>query len=135
MANTTNDSPALVHHGMLERLRSRICSRRAGARLSRGGDRARAEVLAELIAGHEGKAIALALDVTKPDQIKNAVSEAERVFGGIDVLVNNAGYGYLAAVEEGEDRDIRALFETNFFGLAALIRAVLRACGQDGAER
>jgi NAD(P)-dependent dehydrogenase (short-subunit alcohol dehydrogenase family) len=41
------------------------------------------------------------------------------------VLVNNAGYGYLAAVEEGEEMDIRAVFETNFFGLAAMIRAVL----------
>ena len=78
-----------------------------------------------LIAGHEGKAIALALDVTKADQIKRAVSEAERAFGRIDVLVNNAGYGYLAAVEEGEEKDIRAVFETNFFGLAAMTRAVL----------
>ena len=47
-------------------------------------------------------------------------------FGRVDVLVNNAGYGYLAAIEEGEDADkIRAMFETNFFGLAALTRAVL----------
>ena len=41
------------------------------------------------------------------------------------MLVNNAGYGYLAAVEEGEEKEIRAMFETNFFGLAAMIRAVL----------
>ena len=41
------------------------------------------------------------------------------------MLVNNAGYGYLAAIEEGDDADIRAMFETNFFGLAALTRAVL----------
>lgn len=54
-----------------------------------------------------------------PEQIKHAVSEAKRVFGRIDVLINNAGYGYLAAVEEGENMDIRAIFETNFFGLAA----------------
>ncbi len=78
-----------------------------------------------IVAGYQGKAIALALDVTKPDQIAHAVSEAERVFGRIDVLVNNAGYGYLAAVEEGEDNAIRAMFETNFFGLAAMVRAVL----------
>lgn len=81
--------------------------------------------LTDIIAGHEDKAIALALDVTDAKQIKHAVAEAERVFGRIDVLVNNAGYGYLAAVEEGEDKDIRAMFETNFFGLAATVRAVL----------
>jgi NAD(P)-dependent dehydrogenase (short-subunit alcohol dehydrogenase family) len=81
--------------------------------------------LDDLIAGHEDKARALALDVTNAAQIKHAVSEAERAFGRIDVLVNNAGYGYLAAVEEGEEKDIRAMFETNFFGLAAMIRAVL----------
>jgi NAD(P)-dependent dehydrogenase (short-subunit alcohol dehydrogenase family) len=81
--------------------------------------------LDDVVAGHEGKAIALPLDVTNSDEIKHAVSEAERVFGRIDVLVNNAGYGYLAAVEEGEEKDIRAMFEANFFGLAAVVRAVL----------
>jgi NAD(P)-dependent dehydrogenase (short-subunit alcohol dehydrogenase family) len=81
--------------------------------------------LDELIAGHEGQAIALALDVTDVAQIEHAVSAAERAFGRIDVLVNNAGYGYIAAVEEGEENGIRAEFETNFFGLAAMIRAVL----------
>ena len=46
-------------------------------------------------------------------------------FGGIDVLVNNAGYGYRAAVEEGDDSDIRELFETQFFGAVSMIKAVL----------
>ena len=63
--------------------------------------------------------------MTDFDQIKYAVRKAERVFGCLDVLVNNAGYGYLAAVEEGEEKDIRAMFEVNFFGLAAVVRAVL----------
>jgi NAD(P)-dependent dehydrogenase (short-subunit alcohol dehydrogenase family) len=79
----------------------------------------------DLVAGHENRAKAIKLDVTDPAQIKSAVAEAERAFGRIDVLVNNAGYGYLAAVEEGEEKDIRAMFDTNFFGLAALTRAVL----------
>lgn len=70
-------------------------------------------------------ALALALDVTEPAQVRAAVAAAEARFGGIDVLVNNAGYGYLAAVEEGEDREIRNMFEANFFGLADLIRTVL----------
>ncbi len=81
--------------------------------------------LGDLIAGHQDRAKALALDVTQPEQIKHVVGEAERAFGRIDVLVNNAGYGYLAAVEEGADKDIRAIFETNFFGAVAMIRAVL----------
>ncbi|MBN9742984.1 short-chain dehydrogenase/reductase [Amycolatopsis sp. A1MSW2902] len=83
------------------------------------------ERVADLVAAHPGRALAVALDVTDPQQITEAVAEAHRVFGQIDVLVNNAGYGYLAAVEEGEDAEIRALFEANVFGLMALTRAVL----------
>jgi NAD(P)-dependent dehydrogenase (short-subunit alcohol dehydrogenase family) len=79
--------------------------------------------IVDLVKGKEGQAIALKLDVADPDAIAAAVHEAERVFGRIDVLINNAGYGYMAAVEEGAA--IRAQFETNVFGLAALIRAVL----------
>ncbi|HVX77012.1 MAG TPA: oxidoreductase [Bradyrhizobium sp.] len=81
--------------------------------------------IADLVAGQEGRAIALPLDVTRPDQIRAAIKEAQGVFGHIDTLVNNAGYGYLSAVEEGEDQEIRAMFETNFFGLAAVIREAL----------
>jgi len=66
-----------------------------------------------------------ALDVTSPADIAGAVDEAERRFGRIDVLVNNAGYGYLAAVEEGEDDEVRAMFEANVFGLVNLTKAVL----------
>ena len=79
----------------------------------------------ELVAGHGTRGLALALDVTDSAQIAAAVQAAEARFGSIDVLVNNAGYGYQVSVEEGEDAAIRALFETNVFGLAALIRAVL----------
>jgi NAD(P)-dependent dehydrogenase (short-subunit alcohol dehydrogenase family) len=81
--------------------------------------------IADLVEGHAATALALALDVEKQPQIEAAVEAARRKFGRIDVLVNNAGYGYLAAVEEGDDADIRAMFETNFFGLAAMTRAVL----------
>ena len=70
-------------------------------------------------------ALVCALDITKPEQIASVVSQAESHFGLIDVLVNAAGVGYLAAVEEGEEEGIRWQFETNFFGAAALIRAVL----------
>ena len=79
----------------------------------------------DIVAGHDKNGLALKLDVDKQDQIDAAVKAAEARFGRIDVLVNNAGYGYLAAVEEGDDADVRAMFETNFFGLAAMTRAVL----------
>ena len=66
-----------------------------------------------------------ALDVTDPDQIGRAVTDAIARFGQIDVLVNNAGYGYLSAIEEGEDDEVRAMFEVNVFGLANMTKAVL----------
>jgi NAD(P)-dependent dehydrogenase (short-subunit alcohol dehydrogenase family) len=71
------------------------------------------------------RALALALDVTKPAQIEAAIDATKEKFGRIDVLVNNAGYGYQSTVEEGEEDEIRAQFETNVFGLFALTRAVL----------
>ena len=79
----------------------------------------------DLVRGHEDRALALALDVDQPAQINDVVRQAEARFGGVDVLVNNAGYGYLAAIEEGEDAEIRAIFETNVFGLIAATQAVL----------
>jgi NAD(P)-dependent dehydrogenase (short-subunit alcohol dehydrogenase family) len=79
----------------------------------------------DLIDRADGRAIAARLDVTRDDEIAAAVIAAHEAFGRIDVLVNNAGFGYLAAVEEGEDAEVRAMFEANFFGAAALIRAVL----------
>ena len=71
------------------------------------------------------RALALSLDVTDAGQIRAAVQATEARFGAIDVLVNNAGYGYQATAEEGEDAEIRAQFEANVFGLFALTRAVL----------
>lgn len=70
-------------------------------------------------------ALALALDVTDPGQIQSAVDKGTERFGGIDVVVNNAGYGYRAAVEEGSDADVRTLFDTHFFGSVDMIKAVL----------
>ena len=81
--------------------------------------------VADLAVDNTDRVLALPLDVTDTAQVTNAVSQAEEKFGGIDVLVNNAGYGYRAAVEEGDDSDIRALFETQFFGAVAMIKAVL----------
>jgi NAD(P)-dependent dehydrogenase (short-subunit alcohol dehydrogenase family) len=79
----------------------------------------------DLTAGHEGRALALKLDVTDKAEVAEAVKQAEAKFGSIDVLVNNAGYGYIGALEESEEAEVRALMETNFFGLARMIHAVL----------
>jgi NAD(P)-dependent dehydrogenase (short-subunit alcohol dehydrogenase family) len=87
---------------------------------ARDADRVR-----DLAHGHEDRALALALDVTNHDQIADAVRQTEDRFGAIDVLVNNAGYGYQASIEEGDSAEIKAQFETNVFGLAAMTRAVL----------
>ena len=57
--------------------------------------------------------------MTDAGQVTAAVAAAEERFGGLDVLVNNAGYGYRAAVEEGDETDVQQLFDTNFFGLVA----------------
>ena len=67
----------------------------------------------------------LELDLTDSASIAIAAEAAHSAFGQIDVLVNNAGYGYVAAIEEGEDIEIRRQFETNVFGLFALTRFVL----------
>ena len=85
----------------------------------------RPEQLDDLVVGQEARALKLRLDVTDHAEVAAAVTAAEDRFGRIDVLVNNAGYGYLAAVEEGEEAAIRAQFDTNVFGLADLIRQAL----------
>jgi len=81
----------------------------------------------DLVRKYPDQALAVDLDVTRDDQIKAAVSAAHKRFGAIDVLVNNAGYGYQSSVEEGDDAEIRAVFEANVFGLFALTRAALPA--------
>jgi NAD(P)-dependent dehydrogenase (short-subunit alcohol dehydrogenase family) len=93
----------------------------------------RPDAVQDLVAAHPGRAVAAALDVTDASQVHAAVEAAAQAFGGVDVLVNNAGYGYLSAVEEGDDAEVRALFDTNFFGAVAMIKAVLPGMRAQGA--
>jgi NADP-dependent 3-hydroxy acid dehydrogenase YdfG len=72
-----------------------------------------------------GDALILKLDVTDPKQIADAVKAAEDKFDQIDVLVNNAGIGYFSGIEEGDEEQIRRLFEINVFGLCRMTRTVL----------
>lgn len=70
-------------------------------------------------------ALSVTLDLTDDASMKNAVRAGIEKFGRIDVLVNNAGYGYRAAVEESEDTAVRQMFETNVFGPGKLMNLVL----------
>jgi NAD(P)-dependent dehydrogenase (short-subunit alcohol dehydrogenase family) len=79
----------------------------------------------DIVKDYPDTALAVSLDVCNHESIKNAVSEAYEKFGTIDVLVNNAGYGYRAAVEEGEIEAVSTLYNTNLFGPIEMIKAVL----------
>ncbi|WP_268800398.1 oxidoreductase [Pseudomonas huanghezhanensis] len=81
--------------------------------------------VADLALNAEHRVLALDLDVAKSEQIEAAVAAAKAKFGRVDVLVNNAGYGYQSTVEEGVESEIRAQFDANVFGLFAMTRAVL----------
>ena len=85
----------------------------------------RQEDVADLQADRSDSVLTVALDVTDPAQVSVAISAATQRFGAIDVLVNSAGYIYLGAIEEGEDEEVSAMFETNLFAPISLIKAVL----------
>ena len=84
-----------------------------------------AEKVADLVAINPENAFAVALDVTDKDQVAAAVAKTEEHFGRIDVLVNNAGFGYFGAIEESDEAEVRSMFEANFWGLADMTREVL----------
>jgi NAD(P)-dependent dehydrogenase (short-subunit alcohol dehydrogenase family) len=101
----------------------------AAAALERG-DRVvatarRPEALDDLVASAPDRVLAVGLDVTRPEQIAPAVAAATERFGGVDVLVNNAGNGSVGAIEEVDLGDLRTIMETMFFGPFALTQAVL----------
>ncbi|WP_260986671.1 oxidoreductase [Paenibacillus xylanexedens] len=83
------------------------------------------EQITELATGHEDQVLALPLDVTNPEQIRNVVDRTIEKFNRIDVLVNNAGIGYFSSVEESVEEETRKMFEVNFWGLMNATNAVL----------
>lgn len=74
---------------------------------------------------HKEAGFSYQLDLTNPDQIQAVAQSVTDRFGRIDVLVNNAGFGFAGAVEEASDAELRVVFETNFFGTVALTKAFL----------
>ena len=85
----------------------------------------RVESLAPLVAQAPDRVLAVSLDVDQPGAAAAAVAAAVARFGRIDVLINNAGYGVVGALEETPDAELRAIFDTNFFGALAVTRAAL----------
>jgi len=83
------------------------------------------DALTDLAARADGRLLSLRLDVTRPEQIQSALGAARERFGDIDVLVNNAGYSMVGALEETSDDELRTLMETLFFGAVGLTREVL----------
>jgi len=91
------------------------------------------ELIQDLAASFPENTLAVQLDVTKPEEIQAAVKQATAKFGRIDVLVNNAGYGILGAIEEVSNAEVRRQFETNFFGVLEVLRTVLPYMRQQGS--
>ncbi|MEO0835995.1 MAG: oxidoreductase [Cyanobacteria bacterium J06642_3] len=83
------------------------------------------EQLEDLVSSYSDRALAVRLDVTKPEEVREAVKQAIAAFGRIDVLVNNAGFGTMGAVEEVTNAEVRQQYETNVFGALDVMRAVL----------
>lgn len=79
----------------------------------------------DIVKDYPETALCLALDVNNKEQIKSVIEQIEAKFKKIDILLNNAGYGYRSAVEEAEEEQVDALFSTNFFGTINMIKAVL----------
>ncbi|WP_420365553.1 oxidoreductase [Curtobacterium sp. L3-7] len=81
--------------------------------------------LSDIIDAGGNNVIPMKLNVADADEVRSVTTEAEKRTGGIDVLFNNAGIGYFAAFEEGEEAEERRLMEINVFGLAAITKALL----------
>ena len=85
----------------------------------------RVDALADLVAQAPDRVMALELDVVAAGTAERAIGAAVARFGRVDVVINNAGYGVVGALEETPDAELRAIMDTNFFGAMAVMRAAL----------
>jgi len=108
----------------------------AEAALARGDKVAvtarKVESIADLNDKYGNQVLTLALDVTQPDQVQEAVTKAHTHFGRLDIVFNNAGYSLVGTIEEASGADIRALYETNILGPVAVIQAALPLLREQG---
>ncbi len=76
--------------------------------------------------------LTLELDVTKPKQVKDVVTQAHSHFGRLDIILNNAGYSLVGTIEEASAEDVRAMYDTNIFGALSVIQAALPLLRKQG---
>ncbi len=88
--------------------------------------------IADLKEKYGANVLTLELDVTRPDQVKEAVTQAHAHFGRLDVVVNNVGYALIGTIEEASAEDVRALYETNIIGALSVIQAALPLLREQG---
>ncbi len=88
--------------------------------------------IADLNEKYGENVLTLALDVTKPEQVKAAVTQAYAHFGRLDIVFNNAGYSLVGTIEEANADEVRAMYDTNVFGALAVIQAALPLLRQQG---
>jgi NAD(P)-dependent dehydrogenase (short-subunit alcohol dehydrogenase family) len=101
------------------------------------GDKVAASVrnpdsIAGLVESYGDQVLPLRVDVTDRDAVFEAVATAHGRFGRLDVILSNAGYGLMGAVEETSFAEIRAVFETNVFGTISLVQAALPFLREQG---
>ena len=117
----------MAHHGLLKWLRQTSSCRCRRTRRHLIATPRKVDELQELSAAHPETVKTTALDVTEKGSASATVQLAESAFGGLDVLVNNAGFGFMGAVEEATPEEYRPIFDTNVFGLIETTRAALPA--------
>src|SRR6201996_3425294 len=88
--------------------------------------------IADLKEKYGANVLTLELDVTRPDQVKTAVTQAHAHFGRLDIVLNNAGYSLVGTIEEASADDVRALYDTNIFGTLSVIQAALPLLRKQG---
>ena len=88
--------------------------------------------IADLKEKYGENVLTLELDVTRPDQVKAAVTQAHAHFGRLDIVLNNAGYSLVGTIEEASADDVRAMYDTNIFGALAVIQAALPLLREQG---